>query len=148
LFKLWGILTGTALFTNTLYAFRKFGYDSRVAVVLGSVGAAAIYLSLNCPSLGETKDFSDPRCVAHWLGALIFAFLIAAPVVMFLYHMAHTEKGLFRPTFYGFVAILLLMIILLVTVGKSALIENLPIVAAYLILLAINFTNLYEKPSS
>ena len=67
---------------------------------------------------------------------------------MFLYHMAHTEKGLFRPTFYGFVAILLLMIILLVTVGKSALIENLPIVAAYLILLTINFTNLYEKPSS
>ena len=148
LFKLWGILTGTALFTNTLYAFRRFGYDSRVAVVLGSVGTAAIYLSLNCPSLGETKDFSDPRCVAHWLGALIFAFLIAAPVVMFLYHMAHTEKGLFRPTFYGFVAILLLMIILLVTVGKSALIENLPIVAAYLILLAMNFTNLYEKPSS
>ena len=148
LFKLWGILTGTALFTNTLYAFRRFGYNSRVAVVLGSVGTAAIYLSLNCPSLGETKDFSDPRCVAHWLGALIFAFLIAAPVVMFLYHMARTEKGLFRPTFYGFVAILLLMIILLVTVGKSALIENLPIVAAYLILLAINFTNLYEKPSS
>ena len=144
LFRVWGMLTGTALFTNTLYAFRKFNYNSKVGVVLGSIGAAAIYLTINCPSIGETKDFSDPRCAAHWTGALLFAVLLAAPVVMFLFNKARTVKGPFLPSFIVFVALLAVMLVLLITVGKSALIENLPVIAAFVLLLLMNFTHLYE----
>ena len=43
------------------------------------------------------------------------------------------------------VGILALMLVLLVAVGKSALIENLPMWAAYIVLFIVNFTNLMEE---
>lgn len=144
-FKLWGILTGTALFTNILYSYRRYGFQSKLGVILGSIGVTAIYLSLNCPSLGETKDFSDPRCIAHWGGALLFAVLIAAPLVIFLFRMSQREKGRFRAAFYIFVAILALMVILLIAVGKSATIENLPIFAGFILLYMLNFTDFFVE---
>ena len=108
------------------------------------MGVAAIYLSLNCPSCGETKDFSDPRCLFHWLGALVFALFVAAPLVIFLFSKARREKGKFLWTFVVTVAFLLLMLVLLITVGKSTLIENLPVIGAYLLLLVLNFTHLFD----
>ena len=44
-----------------------------------------------------------------------------------------------------FVAVLILMLVLLVTVGKSAFIENLPMWVAYGLLFIINFTSLLDK---
>ncbi len=147
LFKLWGILTGTTLFTNILYLYRRYDFHSRAGVVLGSIGAAAIYLSLNCPSMGESKDFSDPRCLFHWLGALVFAMCVAAPLIVFLFCKARQGNGRFRWTFLGFVGLLLVMLVLLITVGKSAMIENIPVFGAYLVLGLLNFTELYTGAS-
>ena len=141
LFKLWGILTGTTMFTNILYLYRKFHYNSKLGIILGSVGAAAIYLSLNCPSCGETKDFSDPRCLAHWLGALVFALCIASPIIVFLFSMARRERGLFLLWFIVAVVFLAVMLVLLIVVGKSTLIENLPVIGGFLLLFLLNFTH-------
>ena len=44
-----------------------------------------------------------------------------------------------------FVIILALMLVLLVTVGKSAFIENLPMWVAYALLFIINFTSFFDK---
>ena len=44
-----------------------------------------------------------------------------------------------------FIAVLALMLILLVTVGKSAFIENLPMWVAYALLFIINFTSFFDK---
>ena len=44
-----------------------------------------------------------------------------------------------------FVAVLVLMLVLLVTVGKSAFIENLPMWVAYALLFIINFTSFFDK---
>ena len=44
-----------------------------------------------------------------------------------------------------FVIILALMLVLLVTVGKSAFIENLPMWVAYILLFIINFTSFFDK---
>ena len=44
-----------------------------------------------------------------------------------------------------FVAVLILMLVLLVTVGKSAFIENLPMWVAYALLFIINFTSFFDK---
>ena len=145
LFKLWGVLGGATLFANTMYAYRKFEFESKTGVILGSLGAAAIYMTINCPSYGETKDFSVPRCAAHWSGALLFAVLIAAPLVIFLFRKAKEEKGIFLWTFVIVVILLLTMVILLITVGKSAMIENIPMIAGYILVYLLNFTHIYDK---
>ena len=44
-----------------------------------------------------------------------------------------------------FVAVLILMLVLLVTVGKSAFIENLPMWVAYALLFIINFTSVLDN---
>ena len=44
-----------------------------------------------------------------------------------------------------FVGLLLVMLVLLITVGKSAIIENIPMVAAYILLFLFNFTHIYDR---
>lgn len=146
-FRGWGVIASATVFTNTMYCFRKYNYNNKIAVVLGSLGSAAIYMTINCPSLGEDvgNSFARPRGIAHWTGALVFAFLCAAPLVMFLFSKGRKEKGKFLAAFIIFVALLLVMLVLLVTVGKSAIIENIPMIAAYVLLFMLNFTNFFEK---
>lgn len=81
-FRGWGVIASATVFTNTLYAYRKFGYHSRAGVILGSIGSAAIYVTINCPSMGEEIHLDSARCMAHWTGALLFAFCCAAPMVL------------------------------------------------------------------
>ena len=38
--------------------------------------------------------------------------------------------------------------VLLITVGKSAIIENIPMQAAYILLFLLNFTNIFEKKTA
>ena len=124
-FRGWGVIASATVFSNTLYAYRKFGYHSRVGVILGSIGSAAIYVTINCP------------------GALLFAFCCAAPMVLLLINKARELKGRFLVGLIVFCAILLTMLVLLLTVGKSAIIENIPMQAAYVLLFLLNFTNIF-----
>ena len=142
-FKGWGIIASATVFTNTLYAYRKYGYHSRLGVVLGSIGSAAIYVTINCPSMGEDIHFDSARCMAHWIGALLFAFCCAIPMVLLLINKARELKGPFLAGLIVFCAILLTMLVLLITVGKSAIIENIPMQAAYVLLFLLNFTNVF-----
>lgn len=142
-FKGWGIIASATVFTNTLYAYRKYGYHSRLGVVLGSIGSAAIYVTINCPSMGEDIHFDSARCMAHWIGALLFAFCCAIPMVLLLINKARELKGPFLVGLIVFCAILLTMLVLLITVGKSAIIENIPMQAAYVLLFLLNFTNVF-----
>lgn len=144
LFRGWGVIAAATVFSNTMYCYRRYGFNSKAGVILGSLGSAAIYLTINCPSMGDDdKDFSIPRCSVHWAGALLFAVLCAAPLVIFLFKKGKKEKGRFLAAFLIFVGLLLVMAVLLVTVGKSAIIENIPMVAAYVLLITLNFTDIY-----
>ena len=148
LFRGWGVIAALTVFTNTMYCYRRYDFNSKLGVILGSIGSAAIYLTINCPSMGDDdKDFSIPRCSVHWAGALIFAVCCAAPLIIFLFNRGRKLKGRFLGAFIIFVALLVVMAVLLVTVGKSAMIENIPMVAAYILLITLNFTNFYEKGS-
>ena len=144
MFRGWGIFSSASVFMNTMLTYRKFGYSSKLGVVAGSIGSAAIYMTINLPSYGENKDFGVPRCSIHWAGALLFAVFCAAPLVLFLFSKARKEKGRFMAAFIIFCSILALMLILLVTVGKSAMIENIPMYAAYILLALFNFTNIFD----
>lgn len=144
-FRGWGVFASATVFMNTMYTYRKYDYNSKLGVILGSIGSAAIYLTINCPSMGDDdKDFSIPRCSVHWAGALLFAVCCAAPLVIFLFSKARKEKGKFLGGLIVFALLLLVMLVLLITVGKSAIIENIPMIAAYVLLFILNFTNFFK----
>lgn len=147
-FRGWGVFASMTIFTNTMFAYRRYNYNSKLGVILGSIGSAAIFVTINCPSMGEEMHLDSPRCMAHWAGALIFAFCCAAPMVILLFSKARKEKGAFLAAFIIFCAILATMLVLLITVGKSAIIENIPMQAAYILLFLLNFTNMFEKKTA
>ncbi len=143
-FKIWGILASLSIFTNTLYMYRKNNYKGKAGVIVTSLGCASIFVTINVPSAGLDLVMTA-RCLSHWATALIFAFLGAAGVIIFLFHKSKQKekKYIFATVF--FVAVLILMLVLLATVGKSAFIENLPMWVAYALLFIINFTSLLDK---
>ena len=146
LFRVWGVLGSASVFINTLFCYRKFGYNSKAGLIAGSIGAFAIFITINCPSVGSDPApyFPRPRMLGHWAGALIFAVGCAAPVVIFLFSTAKRFKGRFAFTAVAFAGLLVVMLVLLITVGKSAIIENIPMVAAYILLFLFNFTHIYD----
>lgn len=143
-FKIWGILASLSIFTNTLYMYRKNNYKGKTGVIVTSLGCASIFVTINVPSAGLELTMTA-RCLSHWATALIFAFLGAAGVIIFLLHKSKQKekKYIFATVFFS--AVLILMVILLVTVGKSAFIENLPMWVAYALLFIINFTSILDK---
>ncbi len=143
-FKLWGVLASLSIFTNTLYMYRKNSYKGKAGVVVTSLGCAAIYVTINVPSAGLDLVMT-PRCISHWATALIFAFLGATGVIIFLFHKCREKDKKYIIATIVFIAVLVLMLVLLVTVGKSAFIENLPMWVAYALLFIVNFTSFFEK---
>lgn len=143
-FKLWGVLASLSIFTNTLYMYRKNNYCGKAGVIVTSLGCASIYITVNVPSAGLDLVMT-PRCLGHWATALIFAFLGAAGVIIFLFHKCKQKDRKYIIATVVFVAILLLMLALLVFVGKSAFIENLPMWVAYALLFIINFTSFFDS---
>lgn len=143
-FKIWGILASLSIFTNTLYMYRKNNYKGKTGVIVTSLGCASIFVTINVPSAG-LELVMTARCLSHWATALIFAFLGAAGVIIFLLHKSKQKdkKYIFATVFFA--SVLILMLILLATVGKSAFIENLPMWVAYALLFIINFTSLLDK---
>lgn len=143
-FKIWGVLASLSIFTNTLYMYRKNNYKGKAGVIVTSLGCAAIYVTINVPSAGLDLVMTA-RCLSHWATALIFAFLGAAGVIIFLLHKFRQKDKKYMVATIVFCAVLILMLVLLVTVGKSAFIENLPMWVAYALLFIINFTSFFDK---
>lgn len=143
-FRIWGVLASLSIFTNTLYMYRKNNYKGKAGVIVTSLGCASIFVTVNVPSAGLDLVMTA-RCLSHWATALIFAFLGAAGVIIFLLHKFRQKDKKYMAATIIFVAVLILMLVLLVTVGKSAFIENLPMWVAYALLFIINFTSFFDK---
>ena len=143
-FRIWGVLASLSIFTNTLYMYRKNNYKGKAGVIVTSLGCAAIFVTVNVPSAGLDLVMTA-RCLSHWATALIFAFLGAAGVIIFLLHKFKQKDKKYMAATIIFVAVLILMLVLLVPVGQSAFIENLPMWVAYALLFIINFTSFFDK---
>ena len=143
LFKLWCVFSGISIFTNTLYMYRKNSYENTAGIFCASIGCAALFVTVNVPSAGEDLVMTL-QCLSHWSTALIFAVLGAAGIVIFLVHKCMEKDKRYISLTVAFVGVLALMLVLLVTVGKNGLIENLPMWAAYIVLFLINFTALFD----
>ena len=143
-FKMWGIFAPISIFVNTLYMYRKFNYSSKAGVISGSIGCAAMFVTINVPSAGEELILNSLRCMAHWTGALVFAFCCAAPVVIFLLNRCRTKSVKFIVATVIFCGVLVAMLVLLATIGKDGFIESLPMWAVYILLFLVNFTSLFD----
>ena len=145
-FRGWGVFSTAAVFMNIMLMYNKFNYRNRLGMVLGSIGCAALYMTINLPSFGEDLVLTSARCMGHWTGALLFAVCGSAPVVLFLFSMSFKRKNKkFILVTVAFAALLLTMLVLLITVGKDGLIENIPMWGVYLVLFLVNYTPIFNE---
>lgn len=143
-FKMWGVFAPVSIFINTIYMYRKYNFKSSAGIISCSIGCAAMFVTINVPSAGEELILTSLRCMAHWSGALIFAFCCAAPVVIFLLHMCKTKNIRYIVATVVFCGVLVAMLVLLATIGKDGFIESLPMWAVYILLFLMNFTNVFK----
>ncbi len=146
-FRMWGVLSSLSIFTNVLYMYRKNNYYGKTGIIITSLGCAALFITVNVPSAGLDLVMTA-RCISHWASALLFAFLGAAGVIIFLLNKSKQKDVKYIVATVVLCAFLALMLILLVTVGKSAFIENLPMWVVYVLLFMINFTSFFDKKAA
>lgn len=134
-FLLWGALTAAAFYLNILYVYRKYGYT-------GKIGTFALNLA---PFMGITVIFINDwgwEHVIHWIGAIGFIALNGAALLLFFLHNFKKHIS-YKLTTFAVALMLLGMLVILLTVGKSGLLELIPIWLALILLFLINFTGLY-----
>ncbi len=142
-FKGWGLFQTVSLALNTLYAYRKYGFTSKMArsgKICLIVAACCITI---CVMIRSTEEFGL-QLVAHWSTALLFGIFNALAIGLFLLHFAKRSKRVMA-TLVIFLGLLATMIALLAILGKSGAIEGIPMWAAYLILFLANFTGAYKN---
>ena len=142
-FKGWGTFQSISLALGTLYMYRRYnftGKSARAGKICLIIAACCITI---CILIRSTEEFGL-QLVAHWSGALLFAIFNAIAIGLCLLHLSKQSKK-FLVTFWVFIAMLATMIALLVVVGKSGAIENIPMWGAYLILFTADFTGFYRE---
>ena len=144
-FRGWAVFASASIFMNTMYTYRRYDYNNKLGIVLGSLGSLGIFITVNCPSYGVEKDFTVMRCLGHWLGAVVFAAFCSMPLVFFLFSKAVKEKGKFLGALIAFGLVLVALAVLTVAGFKSAVIENIPMTAAYILLFILNFTGFFVR---
>ena len=139
-FKFWGVIQSIALALNIQYMYRRYGHKSKFGAVYVSLGAVFIIVNVIIPS----TEIMSLQLVAHWGTALLFAGAIIAATSLVMLRWAKRSKRVLA-TLVIFYAIMASMITLLIVLGKSGTIENIPLWTVYLTLFLFNYTGLYRK---
>lgn len=134
-FLMWGVLTAAAFFLNIIYLYKKFGYSGRVGTAFA---IAAIFFM---PGVVFINDWGWEQ-TAHLIATLIFIALNAIAILMFFIHN-YKKHIKYRLTTFLVILILAGMILVQFTLGKSGLLELVPLWLAMLLLFVSNFTSFY-----
>lgn len=140
-FWIWGILTSGSIIANTQYMYRKFSYKSKFFNVLCIL--AFISMALIALTLGHSIADWNPKRIAHWVATGVFIALTAAPILLFFIKNRRAHKQ-FTSLALCTVAILMTFVVIFVFVGKSALMEMIPIALIEAFLFVINFTKVVK----
>ena len=140
-FWLWGVLTSGGILLNTGYMYNKFGMKSRFLNVLGVMGFVS--MALVALTLGHSIADWNPKRIAHWVatGAFI-AFTVASVALFFIINRKKHPK--FTMLTVCTFLILGTFVVIFATVGKSALMEMIPLALIDIFLFAVNFTPLIK----
>ncbi len=136
-FWLWGILVIGGININTQYMYKKFNYNSRFMNVLCVLSFVSICLV--ALTLGHSIEDWNPKRVLHWIATGLFIALCMASVVLFFIVNIKKQKG-FAVLTGCTVAILLTFVVIFAGVGKSALMEMIPLAMLQVLLFVVNFT--------
>jgi hypothetical protein len=132
LFVIWGVLTFAALAYSTAIAYIRY-LKTKVYIPLLTVAGIGMALIL-----AFDFDYSlKPDYYLHCTGSLAFSVIMGT--TLFLLFLLNYKKSLMFKIFtYFTAAILLIDLALLIIIKENALIEALPIFAAYIMLTAVN----------
>lgn len=140
-FWIWGILTSGSIIANTQYLYNKHEIKSKFYNALCI--AAFISMSLIAITLGHSIEDWNPKRIAHWVATGVFIVLTIAPLLIPFIRYRKAKKG-FSAFALCTVGILMTFVVIFVVIGKSALMEIIPIALIEIFLFVINFTRLSE----
>ena len=134
-FIVWGTLTAAAFYVSISRIYRRYNYS-------GKLGTAALHIA---PFMAATFVFINDwgwEHVIHWIGAIGFIALNGAALLLFLLHNFKKHVS-YKITTFAVAAMLLAMLVILLTIGKSGLLELVPIWISMILLILINTTDIY-----
>ena len=136
-FWAWGIFTSGGIVINTRYMYNKFGMKSKflnVLCILGFIGICLVALTL-----GHSIEDWNPKRIAHWVATGFFIAATVASIALFfiINRKKHSKFNMLTVCTF---AILGTFVVIFATVGKSALMEMIPLALIEIFLFAVNFT--------
>lgn len=138
LYYVWVILTMGAVYLNITFMYRHNNFKSKTGTVMMYVSFFFLVMTIIVPhydaGLGK---------IVHWASALLFAFLSAGAILIYLFKMAKRSRR-YMATLCVFIAVPVLMITLLIIFGENGAIELLPMWLACVTLFLVNFTGFYR----
>ena len=140
-FWIWGILTSGSIILNTQYMYKKFSYKNKLYDVLCAAGFISVCVV--ALTLGHSIADWNPKRIAHWVATGIFIVFTLAPIVMFFIANIKKHKQFKALTVVAFM-ILGTFIFIFAVVGKSALMEMIPIAMMEVFLFVVNFTSVVK----
>ena len=147
-FFLWLLLTGAVFFFNNRAMYENYHCPNRLgrALAWAALFAFPVVFLVNGQIINGEVVLEGIRKVIHWsaTGAFIACNALAI-LLVFLY--ARRQARRFNILCAGVVAVVAGMLAILLTIGKSALFEAVPIWAAYIMLFLVNCTGLFPLPA-
>ena len=141
-FWIWGILTSGSIIANTQYMYGKFSYKSKFYDTLCVL--AFISMALIALTLGHSIEDWNPKRIAHWVSTGVFIALTVAPILLFFIKNRKAHKQ-FTALALCTVGILMTFVVIFAVVGKSSLMEMIPIALIEIFLFVVNFTSAVKK---
>ena len=143
-FWIWGILSSGSIILNTQHMYKKFEYKCtflNILCLLGFIGIICVALTL-----GHPIDSWNPKRILHWVATGLYIVFTIAPIALFfLINIRKFKKFVFF-TICTFM-ILAVFLLLFGIMGKSAIMEMVPLALFEILLFVVNFTPL-GKPES
>ena len=136
-FWIWGILTSGSIVMNAQYMYNKFKMKSRffdVLCVLSIVSVCLVALTL-----GHSIEDWNPKRIAHWVATGCFIIFTLASLALF-FILNRKKHPKFRFLTFCTLLIFASFAVIFAALGKSALMEMIPVALIEIFLFAINFT--------
>ncbi|MBQ3087640.1 MAG: hypothetical protein IKM24_07355 [Clostridia bacterium] len=140
-FWAWGLLTAGSVAVNAQYMYKKFNCKSKILdafCILSMIGVCCIALTL-----GHSIEDWNPKRILHWVATGVFIVFLMASVVLFFIFNIKKHKAFPALTVCTFL-ILATFGILFGVMGKSAIMEMVPIAMLQILLFVVNFTPLVK----
>lgn len=143
-FWLWGVLISGGIIMNTQYMYRKFSFKSKFYDVLCALGFISVCVV--ALTLGHSIEDWNPKRIAHWVATGIFIVFTLLPIVLFFIQNRKKHAQFNKLTLCAFM-ILGTFLVIFIGVGKSALMEMIPIALMQIFLFVVNFTPVVKEQS-